>query len=180
MIRRREVIIGTGGGFTYFFCHGVGFLTAGLVSFAAPAQGAALLYAFVALPALVAALGLARVVGTPPIGAANELWGLLVALYFVPLVAMPAAGVLAVAHPHYAPLLVATVFGAHLVPFGWLLGSRVYGLAGVLLVVLAGVLYVFMGKGAFHFVGLIGGVAMIFGAWLGWRHATGFSMRAGD
>ena len=180
MIRRREVIIGTGGGFGYLFCHGVGFLTAGLVSFAAPAPAAALVYALVAAPALLAALGLGRIIGTPPIAAGNELWGLLVALYCVPLVAMPAAIVLALAHPHFVPLLVATVFAAHLVPFGWLLSSRVYALGGVLLVALASVLYLAMGKGAFHFVGVIGGLALIVGAWLAWRYAAAFSMRVGD
>ena len=180
MIRRREVIIATGGGFSYFFCHGVGFLTAGLVSFAAPANVAALVYALMAAPALLAAIGLGRLIGTPRIGAANELWGLLVALCWVPVIVTPAGVVLALAHPHFVPLLVASVFGAHLLPTGWLLSSRAYTLAGVLLIVVAAVLYQVMGKGAFHFVGLTGGIAMILGLWLAWRYAAGFSMRVGD
>ncbi len=180
MIARRELIISTAGGFPYLFAHGVLLLTAGLVSFAAPAATAALVYAAQAPLAWLGSAALGRMVGAPMLRQARDQRRALASIYAMPLIALPALLVVALQQPHQVPMVLAVVFAAHLLPLGWLLGSIYFVVGGVLVACVTALLYLLMGKGAFHFVGLVVGSGLIVASWFAYRFAERYTMRAGD
>ncbi|MFK7885760.1 MAG: hypothetical protein AB8G16_02755 [Gammaproteobacteria bacterium] len=180
MIRRREILICTNGGFPYLLCHGLTFLCAGLLSFALPAVSA--VWAYVAQPVVAMLLlkMLAPTLGVTPIAQSNELRHLLNALMTLPLLLLPLYLVVALQHPHLVPVISASVFAVHLIGFAWLWQHQLYAGVGSALAIVIAALFFLTDRGAFHFAGLTAGVVLLILAGLAYRHAAALSNRAAD
>lgn len=180
MIRRREVILGTLGAAPYLFWHGITLLTAGLLSFAVPLNLAVLAYLAQPFLALGFALATAGIAGAVAISEGNELRPLLRYVLCIPLLSLPLGLALAFEQPHGVPALVATLTGAHLLPMAWLMNHRNYALGGIVVVLGVAALSTTLGRGAFHFVGLVIGVALIGAALPAYGYAQRLPKRSGE
>lgn len=180
MIRRREVILGTLGGAPHLFWHGITLLTAGLLSFAIPLQMAATAYLVQPVLAPVLARLTAPIAGAVPVSRGNELRPLLYFVGALPLLALPLGIVMAFQRPHDVPLVTGTLIGAHLLPAAWLMNHRSYALGGLAIVLAVAALGTTLGRGAFHFVGLVIGAGLIAAALPAFRYAQRMTQRSVD
>ena len=180
MIRRREVILGTLAGAPYLFWHGITLLTAGLLSFSVPLNLAVSAYAVQPALAVLGARTTGGIAGAAPISAGNDLRRVLRVVLLLPVLGLPLGAWLLVERPHTVPAVVVALIGAHLLPLAWLLHHVMYALGGLVLIAGVAALYLVMGKGAFHFAGLVFGVVLLLGSWPAYAYAERLRRRSGD
>lgn len=151
-IARDEVSRSSAGGAPFLISFGTSLLICALLSFALSREQAALLVMFQGGIALPVAFWLERRMGWGPMAADNPLTSLSVQLAMSQIVAFPVVIAMYDLRPNGVALAMASIAGAHFLPYAWLQRTHVYVWIGVIVAGGALAIQIALGPAAFPYI----------------------------
>jgi hypothetical protein len=167
-----EVSASSAGGAPFLIAYGATFLITAVLSFFLPRQTTALIAMFQGGIALPAAFWLERKMGTRRMSLGNPLRSLSAQMAMSQALGLPLLILVFSLNPGGIPLALASLGGAHFLPYAWLHRTRIYAIFAVAVSMGAFILQVFLGSKAFSFVLLYMAIAYwVTTPWV-YRHAA--------
>ncbi len=149
---RREVTQSSAGGAPFLICFGASILMVGILSFYLPVKQAALALMFQGGLALPAAFLLERRMAWGPMAKENPLNVLSVQLAMSQIVAFPIVIAMYDLRPGAVALAMASIAGAHFLPYAWLQRTNVYAVLAVAVSGGALAIQIALGAAAFGYI----------------------------
>ncbi|HET9369722.1 MAG TPA: hypothetical protein VFO19_05720 [Vicinamibacterales bacterium] len=171
-VARDDIAASSAGGAPFLICFGVTLFATAIASFFITREPAAIIVMFQGNAALPAAFWLERKMAMRPMTPGNPLASLSVHLAMSQIVAFP----IVIATYSYAtsavPLAMASIAGAHFVPYAWLHRTRAYIVLGIVVAGGAMALQILLGGRAFSWVLILMSVSYWAAAPIVYRHAA--------
>ena len=123
---RQEAILSSMAGFPFLLEFAFAWSAAAVVSYWVPREVAPWVYVFQGFPAMPIAIALERRLGYVRPTKPSPLLPLTLQILFVQVVAFPVVLLVWDQAPHYVPVAMAAIVGAHFLPFQWIYQTQLY------------------------------------------------------
>ncbi len=167
-----EVSASSAGGAPVLIAYGATFLITAILSFFLPRQTTALIAMFQGGLALPAAFWLERKMGTGRMSPDNPLRSLSAQMAMSQALGLPILILVYSLNPGGIPLALASLGGAHFLPYAWLQRTRIYAVFAVVVSIGSFLIQVLLGSNAFSYVFVFIALVYLVTTPLVYRHAV--------
>jgi len=171
---RHDAITSAGAGFPFLCAFGLAWTAAAALSYAVSPETAAWIYLLQGGPAVPLAFTIQKLMGYPRASRANPLLPLSLQLLFVQPVAFPVFLLVLSFSPAYVPVAMASVVGAHFLPYQWLHMTKLYGVLAIAVSAGAYAIAILFGEASLHYTGFYVGACLLVGSGFAHAHARPF------